>query len=56
MPKDPFLLLSFINTRLRDSGEDFNEICRSENEDPEEIRARLKNAGFEYHEEIRQFR
>ena len=30
LPKDPFILLSYVNTRLRDRFSDLEELCEDE--------------------------
>ena len=48
LPKNPEMLLSVINTRLRDFYESFSDLCESEDADPEEIETILKQAGYHY--------
>ena len=47
IPKDPVMLLSYINTQLRDSYPSLKELCLSMNLPEEEIREKL--AGIDYH-------
>ena len=57
LPQDPFMLLSFINMKLRDGDyTDFTDLCASLGCDEEEITSKLKESGFEYVPEIKQFR
>lgn len=57
LPQDPFMLLSFINMKLRDGDyEDLKELCDSLGYDEEELMGKLRDAGFEYNPEQRQFR
>ena len=57
IPEDPFMLLSFINMKLRDGDyTDLEDLCSSLGCDPEVIKSKLKDAGFEYMESIKQFR
>lgn len=56
LPNDPVILLSYINTQLRDYYDSFEELCKSLCEDPEQIRAKLSGIGYEYHPETNQFR
>ncbi|MBQ9531784.1 MAG: DUF4250 domain-containing protein [Eubacterium sp.] len=56
LPKDPFILLSVINMKLRDSYKSLDELCEDMNESREEIEKNLKNAGFEYDEETNSFK
>ncbi|MCH5228289.1 MAG: DUF4250 domain-containing protein [Muribaculaceae bacterium] len=57
IPSDPFMLLSFINMKLRDGEyKDLADLCQEIDCNPEEIIKILRNSGFEYMPEIRQFR
>lgn len=57
LPEDPFMLLSFINMKLRDGDyESFADFCATEGCDEKEITEKLKEAGFEYMPELKQFR
>ncbi|MCH5225619.1 MAG: DUF4250 domain-containing protein [Muribaculaceae bacterium] len=57
LPQDPFMLLSFINMKLRDGDyADFEDFCLSEGLDPKEITGILASAGFTYNPSLRQFR
>lgn len=57
LPNDPFMLLSFVNMKLRDGDyEDLSDFCHSEGCNEADIIKKLKDAGFEYIEEIKQFR
>ena len=55
LPKDPNMLLSYINTGLRDKYEDLEDMAASEGFDAEEISEKLKAAGFEYDKELKRF-
>ena len=50
LPKDPNMLLSYINMGLRDKYEDLRDMASSEGFDAEEIRKKLEEAGFFYDE------
>ena len=56
LPKDPFMLLSVINTKLRDNYSSLDALCEDMNESKEQIEEILKNAGFEYDENTNSFR
>lgn len=56
LPKDPFILYSYLNTLLRDRGLDFSELCRDMELPEEEIRESLSQAGIRYDGGQRQFR
>ncbi len=56
LPSDPFMLLSLVNTRLRDEYPSLAEFCSAEDIDRDLLESRLKAAGFEYIPSINQFR
>lgn len=57
LPNDPFMLVSAINMLLRDDEFDSLEsLCCSFDRDIDELKAYLKNNGFEYNEQQRQMR
>lgn len=56
IPQDPFILLSYINTQLRDKGKNFTELCDDLDIDRAETEQKLSDAGFTYVEEINQFK
>ena len=55
IPKDPFMLYSFVNTMLRDKFSSLEELCSAYDTDPDEIAEKLKAAGFEYDADLNQF-
>ena len=48
VPKDPIILLSWANMKLRDLYPSFEELCAGESADAEEITERLGKAGYFY--------
>ena len=48
LPKDPMMLFSFINMKLRDYYPSLDALFADMNENKEDILNRLKEAGFEY--------
>jgi hypothetical protein len=50
------MLLSYINMMLRDSYSSLEELCASNDSDVAEITEKLEAIGFEYNEELNQFR
>lgn len=56
LPKDPFMLLSVINTKLRDDYSSLSELCVSLGVDKTDLQRTLADAGFTYMPEINQFR
>lgn len=56
IPTDPYILLSFINTRLRDEYSSLEELCASLGIDAEELQDKLGAEGFDYEPAVNQFR
>lgn len=57
LPKDPNMLLSIINMKLRDGNySSLSDLCLSEGIDENELIKKLDEAGFTYMPEIKQFR
>ncbi len=56
LPKDPFMLLSVVNTKLRDCYADLDALCEDMGIDRAALERELADAGFEYMPEINQFR
>lgn len=48
LPKDPVILLSYINTLLRDNYADLTELCRSLDASEEEIVRILSDIDYHY--------
>lgn len=48
LPQDPFMLLSFVNTKLRDCYESLDLMCEDMDINKEALIAKLNDAGFEY--------
>lgn len=55
LPKDPVMLLSFLNTRMRDEHINLTELCGQFGVNRDEIENRLKNIGYLYNEELNKF-
>lgn len=55
LPKDPMMLLSVVNTKLRDEYESLEELCSSLDAAEEEITAPLAAAGFHYEAALNRF-
>lgn len=56
IPNDPFILFSYLNTQLRDSGKTLTEFCKEHDLDNKKLTAKLEAAGFRYDETQRRFR
>lgn len=55
LPKDPMMLFSVINMKLRDCYASLDELCEDLNVDKDEIVNQLKTVGFEYSAEHNKF-
>ena len=56
LPKDPMILLSVINTKLRDEYDSLDALCADLDEDRETIEKALAAAGFAFDEGQNRFR
>lgn len=56
LPKDPIMLLSVINMKLRDFYPTLEALCDDMDINQEELTDALKTVGAEYMPEINQFR
>ena len=52
LPKDPMILYSFLNVKLRDFYSSLDELCQDLDIDRDELKERLFLAGFQYNEEM----
>lgn len=55
IPNDPAILLSFINTKLRDYYKDLDAMCDDMELSKSEIEDKLKTIGYIYKKERNQF-
>lgn len=55
LPKDPMMLFSYVNTKLRDDYPSLDAFCDDLNVNKEELLERLKSAGFEYNAQLNKF-
>lgn len=55
LPKDPVMLLSFINTQLRDTYESFEAFATAYQLDMEETIEELRGIDYEYDAAVNQF-
>lgn len=55
IPNDPMMLLSFINTKLRDEYSSFQTLCYELELDALEITDKLSQIGYTYHEDLNRF-
>lgn len=56
LPRDPMILLSVVNTKLRDGYPSLEELCGEIDADMDELTARLAAVGYQYDEKTNQFR
>lgn len=54
-PKDPAMLMSWTNLKLRDYYKSLDELCDDLEIDRKELENRLNKAGFEYNAELNKF-
>ena len=55
LPKDPVMLLSLINTKLRDYNSSLDDFCKEYDLDKEYITEKLSMIDYHYTEERNQF-
>lgn len=55
IPRDPVMLLSYLNTQLRDNYPSLDELCRSLDLDELDIKIRLREINYEYDAELNRF-
>lgn len=55
LPNDPFMLMSFINMKLRDVYPSLDAFCEDAHVNKEDIINKLKAAGFEYNPSANKF-
>ena len=55
LPEDPMMLLSYVNTQLRDFYKSLDEFCDSQGVVIEELENKLKTIDYEYDEKLNKF-
>ena len=55
LPSDPVMLLSFVNTRLRDQYGSLQELCEDMHVDANDICTQLAAIGYEYDSTLNKF-
>ena len=55
LPKDPIMLTSFINMKLRDLYPSLEALCEDLDIDRSELEEKLKTVGYEYDEANKRF-
>lgn len=56
IPNDPIMLLSYVNTQLRDNYSSLDELCKSLDIDSNELITKLKSINYEYNITQNQFK
>ncbi len=55
LPRDPMIMLSYINTQLRDNYSSLDELCRDMDVDKIDLIIRLKEIQYEYDPMLNRF-
>lgn len=55
LPKDPVMLLSLINTKLRDYNSSLDDFCKENDLNEDEIKEKLEMIDYHYSKERNQF-
>ena len=55
LPNDPMMLLSVVNTKLRDFYKNLDELCEDINVDKDELIQKLSAIDYEYDEKLNRF-
>ena len=55
LPNDPMILLSFVNTKLRDQYSDLDALCDDLNADRAELEKKLADIDYEYDSSLNRF-
>ena len=56
LPQDPNILLSYVNTKLRDEYGSLDALCDDLGADPAELTEKLSAAGYAYDSTANQFK
>ena len=55
LPKDPVMLLSYVNLKLRDYYSSLEDLCENEDIEKQALLDKLSGIGYVYNEEKNQF-
>lgn len=55
LPNDPVILMSYLNTQLRDFYTDLDDLCKSLSLERGQIEEKLSTIGYRYSEKQNQF-
>ena len=56
LPQDPYILLSYVNTKLRDEYSSLDALCDGLDAGKAELINKLSGAGYAYDPDINQFK
>ncbi|MBD5168639.1 MAG: DUF4250 domain-containing protein [Oscillibacter sp.] len=56
LPQDPNILLSYVNTKLRDEYDSLDALCDGLDTDPSELTEKLSGVGYAYDAAANQFK
>lgn len=55
LPADPVMLLSYINTQLRDKYKSLDDLCEDMDVNADDIKSKLAAIDYTYNEELNKF-
>ena len=55
MPNDPMMLLSYVNTQLRDFYPDLESFCKAQDADPDALVSKLASIDYRYDKSLNRF-
>ena len=55
IPNDPAMLLSYVNTKLRDEYDDLDKLCDDLDISREELEKKLRSINYAYDEKLNKF-
>ncbi|MDE5946254.1 MAG: DUF4250 domain-containing protein [Oscillospiraceae bacterium] len=56
IPNDPAILLSYINTQLRDNYKNLDDLCKTLDVSEDDITEKLRKIGYLYDEKLNRFK